>query len=155
MVVTTFIAAGTASTVVTLSKQAWKLGISLSKLDQDTNIVDTTVKNLAREVKSLGNECDLVYAELEVVVSDIETGSAPRYDIDGKMWNCLVTEVGEISRTMQQLELFVESVRGEEFNCISQAQRKLVKSEDEIASIRAKVHRHTHNLHTILLLTNT
>ncbi len=55
-------AVGTASAVLAVSKAAWRLGISLSKLDQDTKIFDSTVKNLAGEVKSLGNECDLVYA---------------------------------------------------------------------------------------------
>lgn len=157
MMVIPFTAVGTASAVLALSKAAWKLGSSLSKLDQDTKIVDTTVKNLAREVKSLGNECDLVYAELEEVVSKSETGSPLPYDVDGRIWNCLVTQVEETSRTIQELELFVKSVRGEESSFIDQAQRqrKLDKSKDQIASIRIKVCRHTDNLHTTLLLINT
>ena len=157
MVVNLSTAVGTASAVLALSKVAWKLGISLSKLDQDTRIVDTTVKNLAGEVKSLGNECDLVYAELEEVISKSETGSPPPYDVDGRMWNCLATQVEETSRTMQELELFVQSVRGEEFSFIVHAQRqkKLDKSKDQIASIRTKVFRHTDNLRTTLLLINT
>ena len=156
MVVTPFTAVGTASAVLALSKAAWKLGSSLSKLDQDTKIVDTTIKNLAGEVKSLGNECDLVYAELEDVVSKSETGSPLPYDIDGRMWNCLVTQVEEASRTLQELELFVKSVRGEVSNFVGQAQRqkKLDKSKDQIASIRTKVSRHTDNLRTTLLLIN-
>ena len=157
MVVTPFTAVGTASAVLALSKAAWKLGSSLLKLDQDTKIVDTTIKNLAGEVKSLGNECDLVYAELEEVVSKSETGSPLPYDVDGRMWNCLVTQVEETSRTMQELELFVKSVRGEESSFIGQAQRqrKLDKSKDQIASIRTKVCSHTDNLRTTLLLINT
>jgi hypothetical protein len=157
MVVTPFTAVGAASAVLAVSKAAWKLGSSLSKLDQDTKIVDTTVKNLAGEVKSLGNECDLVYAELEEVVSKSETGSPPPYDVGGRMWNCLATQVEETSRTMQELELFVKSVRGEESSFIGQAQRqrKLDKSKDQIASIRTKVCRHTDNLRTTLLLINT
>ena len=157
MVVTTFTAMGTASAVLALSKAAWKLGTSLSKLDQDTTIVDTTIKNLAGEVKSLGNECDLVYAELEEVVSESETVSRLPYDFDGRIWNCLVTQVEEASRTIQELELFVESVRGEESSFIGQAQRqrKLDKSKDQIASIRTKVCRQTGNLCTTLLLINT
>lgn len=47
MVATPFTAMGTASAVLALSKAAWKLGSSLSKLEQDTKIVDTAVKNLA------------------------------------------------------------------------------------------------------------
>jgi hypothetical protein len=157
MVVTPFTAVGTASAVLALSKAAWKLGISLSKLDQDTEIIDTTVKCLAGEVKSLGNEFDLLYAELEEVVSKGETGSLPPYDVDGRMWHCLAMQVEETSRTMQELELFVRSVRGEESSFISQAQRQrnLDKRKDQIASIRTKVCMHTNNLRTTLLLINT
>lgn len=157
MVVTPFTAVGTASAVLALSKAAWKLGSCLSKLDQDTIIVDTTVKTLAGEVKSLGNECDLAYAELEEVVSQSETGSPLPYDVDGRVWNCLVTQVEETSRTMQELELFVNIVRGEESSFVGQVQRqrKLDKSKDQIASIRTKVCRHTDNLRITLLLINT
>jgi hypothetical protein len=157
MVVAPFIAVGTASALLALSKAAWKLGSSLSKLDQGTQIVDTTVKNLAGEVKSLSNECDLIYAELEEVVSKSKTGSPPPYDVDGKMWNCLATQVEETSLTMQELELFVKSIRGEESSFIGQAQRqrKLDKSMDQITSIRTKVCRHANNLRTTLLLIKT
>jgi len=157
MVVTPFTAMDTASAVLALSKAAWKLGSSLSKLDQDTKIVDTTVKDLAVEVKSLGNECDLVYAELEEVVSESETGSPLPYDVDDRMWNCLVTQVEETHQTMQELELFVKSVRGEESSFIGQAQRqrKLDKSKDQITSIRTNVCRQTDDLGTMLLLINT
>lgn len=105
MEVTPFTVVGTASAVLALSKAAWKLGISLSKLDQDTEIVDTTVTNLVGEVKSLGNECDLVYAELEEVRRKSETGSLAPFDVDGKMWNCLATQVEETSRTTQELDM--------------------------------------------------
>ena len=157
MVVTPFTAVGTASAVLALSKTAWKLGSSLSKLDQDTKIIDTMVKNLAEEVKSLGNEYDLVYAELDEVVSKNETGSTLPYDVDGRIGNCLIMQVEETSRTMQDLELFIESVRGEESNFVGQVQRqrKLNKSKDQIASMRIKVDRHTNDLRTTLLLINT
>lgn len=152
-----FTSVGTASAVLALSKAAWKLGISLSKLDQDTKIVDTTIKNLAGEVKSLGIECDLVYAELEEVTSKSETWSPPPYDVDDTIWNCLAAQVEETSRTIQELELFIKRVRGEESSSFGQAQRqrKLDKSRDQIESIRTKVCRHTDNLRTTLLLINT
>ena len=157
MVLTPVTAVGAASAVLVLSKVAWKLGSSLLKLDQDIKIVDTTIKNLAGEVKSLGNECDLIYAELEDVVSNSETGSPLPDNIDGRMWDCLVTQVEETSRTLQELELFVKSVRGEVSNFAGHAQRqkKLDKSKDQISSIRTKVFRHTDNLRTTLLLINT
>ena len=157
MVVTQYTAAGTSSAVLALSKAAWKLGSSLSKLDQDTRIVDITVKDLAGEVKSLGNECDLIYAELEGIVSESGTGSPLPYDIDGKIWSCLVTQVEETSQTMQELDLFVKSVRGDESSFIAQdqRQRKLDNSREHITSIRTKVYRQTDNLRTTLLLINT
>lgn len=156
MVVTRFTPVGTASAVLALSKTAWKLGTSLSKLDQDTKIIDTTVKNLAEDVKSLGNECDLVYAELEEIVVKSEIGSSPPDDVDGRIWNCLATQVEETSRTMQELKLFVKSEREEESSVFGQAQRqrKLNQSKDQIVSIRTKVCRHTNNLRTTLLLIN-
>lgn len=146
MGVTPFTAAGTASAVLALSKAAWKLGSALSNLHQDTRTVDTTVRNLAEGVKSLGNVCDIVYAELEEIVSKSE--------VDGRIWNCLVTQVEETSRTIQELELFVKSVRGEKSGLIGQAQRQR-ESKDQIAGIRTKVCRHTDNLRTTLLLINT
>lgn len=154
MGVTPFTAAGTASAVLALSKATWKLGSSLSNLHQDTRIVDTTVRNLAEETKSLGNQCDLAYAELEEIVSKSETESPPPYDIDGRIWNCLATQVEETSRTIKELELFVKSIRGEKFNFIDQAQRQR-ESKDQITGIRIKVCRHTDNLRTTLLLINT
>ncbi|KAF2471049.1 uncharacterized protein BDR25DRAFT_393633 [Lindgomyces ingoldianus] len=150
-------AADTASAVLALSKAAWKLGSSLSKLDQDTKTADTTIQNLAGEVKLLGNECDLVYAELEEVVIKRETRSPPPDDVDGRIWNCLATHVEETSRTIQELELLVKSIRGKETSFMGQAQRqrKLDKSKAQVASIRTRICRHTDNLHITLLLINT
>ena len=156
MMATQFTAVGTAFAVLALSKAAWKLGISLSKLGQDTKTVDTEIKSLVEEVKSLGNECDLVYAELEEVDRK-RTGSSPHYDFDGGIWSCLATQVEETNQTIQELELFVKSVRGNEPRFIGQSQRgrKLDKCKDQIASIRTKVCRHTDNLRITLVLINT
>ncbi|KAH8669667.1 hypothetical protein BGZ60DRAFT_469873 [Tricladium varicosporioides] len=157
MVVTPFTTAGTASVILAVSKEAWKLGSSLSKLDQDAKIIDTTVRNLAVEVKSLSNECDLIYTILKEVASKCETGSPPPFGVDGRIWNCLAIQAEETSHTLQELELFIKSVRGEESGFIGQAQRqrKLDKSKDQITSIKTKVCRHTDNLRISLLLINT
>lgn len=158
MVVTALTTAvGMAPAVLALSKVAWNLGSSLSKLEQDTKPVDTAVQSLAGEVKSLGNECNLVYAELKEGVSkNKKTGSPPPYDHDDRIWKCLAMQVEDTGRTMQELELFVKSARGDESSFISQAQRqkKLDTSKDQIASIRTQVGRHTDNLHTTLLIIN-
>lgn len=118
MVVTQFTAVGTASTVLALNKAAWKRGSSLSKLEQDIKIVDTTVKSLAEEVKSLGNECHLIYAELEEVVSKSEAGSHQPYRMGDTMWICLAMQVEETSRTIQELELFVKNNKVEESSSV-------------------------------------
>jgi hypothetical protein len=150
-------AVGTSAAVLTLSKAAWKLGISLSNLDQDSKTVDTAVKVLAEEVKAFGNECDVVYAELEEVVGKSGTGLTPPYDVDGRLWECLAMQVEETNRTMQELELFVKNVRGKESRFIGHSQRgrKLDKSKDQIANITTNVRRHTGNLRITLVLINT
>ena len=83
-----------------LSKAAWRLGLSISKLDQDTKIVDTSLKYLAGDVKSLGNECDLVYAELKEGASKSEKTSPLPDNVESKIWKCLVTQVRETCQTI-------------------------------------------------------
>ena len=148
-------AASTTSAVLSLSKQAWKLGIALSKLDQDAEGSDITFKILTEDIKSLGIECDLVYAELDTVMSKSEIGS-PHYNIDERSWNCLDTQMGEINQAMQELEMLVGRVRGEQFSFYGGAprQRTLDECKDHVEVFRTKVCRHTHSLHTILLLIN-
>jgi len=150
-------AVGTASAILGLSKEAWTLGISLSKLDQNTRLVDTTVRNLAGEVKSLGNQCDLVYAEVEGGLRRSEAGSPLPHDVDSRMSNCLAIQVEEASRTMQELELFVVNLTGQEARFIDQAQRQrwLDQSKNQVANIKTRVCRHRDNLHTTQLLINT
>ena len=149
------LAADAASSVLELSKAAWTLGISLSRLEQDTKVVDTTVRNLVGEVKSLGNESDLLYAELGRTLAKNETNLS-RGDVDDGIWSCLEAQVEETNRTMQELELFVTRVRGEESRFLGQAQRqrKLDKSKDQIAHIRARVYRDSNNLRVARLLIN-
>ncbi|KAF7506791.1 hypothetical protein GJ744_011403 [Endocarpon pusillum] len=157
MAVSPTTAVSTANAVLALSRTAWGLGMSLTKLDQDSRFVDTTIKNLAGEVKTLGNECDLIYAELEEVVIKSETGSASPCDVDCSIWDCLATQVKETSRTMQELKFFLNNIRWEESSFIGQVQRqtKLDKSKDQIATIRTNICGHSDNLHTTLLLINT
>ena len=157
MDVTPQTAVSTSSAVLALSKAAWKLGSSLSKLDQGTEIVDFTIKDLAGEVKSLGNECDLLYAELEAVADQSNLRSPLSYDIDSRLWNCLISQVEGSGHTIQELGLFIQSVGGEESTFVGQAQRqrKLDTSKDQISNAKTRIRRHTDNLHTTLLLVNT
>ncbi|KAH7110897.1 hypothetical protein B0J11DRAFT_562638 [Dendryphion nanum] len=157
MISTPLTSSHTSSTILGLSKRAWKLGIALSKLDQDSDVVDPTVKVLTEEVKALGVECDLIYAELDEVAG--KNGPAPPSlnDVVDGVSACLEVQVGDIGRSMQELEMFVDSVRGEDSRLIGQAQRqrRLNGRRNQIASIRTKVCRQTDNLRTTLLLMNT
>jgi uncharacterized protein YoxC len=146
----------TVSATLALSKIAWKLGVSLSKLYQDTNIVDTTVEYLAGDVKSLSVQFDLVYAQSESIVSKENAASPPRHIVDGRMWDCLTSQVGEIGETIQELEAFVKNFVEElSFTSQGQLQGKLENSKDQIASLRRKVCAHTDGLRITLLMTNT
>ncbi|KAF1934970.1 hypothetical protein EJ02DRAFT_416475 [Clathrospora elynae] len=149
---------GTASAVLKLSKVAWRLGIALSKLDQDAQRVDSAIQHLAGDVKSLGNECDSIYTKLDEVVSRSKDGSPPPYDGDGRMWNCLAAQVGETSRLIHELELFIKSVRMEETDSLvyqPQRLKQLDKSNDQIGEMGAIVRRHTDNFRTTLQLIST
>ncbi|KAF1839648.1 ankyrin [Decorospora gaudefroyi] len=152
--------ASTAPAVLTLSKAAWRLGISLSKLDHDTKPVATALSDLTGEIKSLSTECDLIYAKLEEIASRSNCDSPPPYDGDGRMWFCLATQVEETSRTIQELESFVKSVSMQEeerlgAGCRPQRLVELNKSKDQIETMGRDVHRHTDNLRTTLLLIQT
>ncbi|KAF2125857.1 hypothetical protein P153DRAFT_298965, partial [Dothidotthia symphoricarpi CBS 119687] len=154
---TPFTAVSTASAILSLSKRAWKLGIALSKLDQGAELVDTMIKVLTEEVKSLGIECDLVYTELEMDVNKNGAGSSPLLDVDNRVWDCLETQIKETSQTIQELEMFVERVGSQQIGFFGQAQRqwKLDESRQQIISFGMVVCRHTDNLHIISLLIDT
>lgn len=157
MVVTATSITGIASAVLALSKAAWKLATSLSKLDHEFRPPDTIVKTLAEEIRSLSNECDLLHAELEEITSKNEMGTFPSHEINSRIWSCLATEVEETSRTLQELELFVKNFREESSNAIGHVQRQklLDKSKNQISAGSIKVLRHTGAFHTTLPLIHT
>ena len=138
--------------VLALSRATRKLGNALLKVEKDIRTANAPVRQLAGEVQALSNECDLVYAELE----DVATGSTQHYDVDGRMWSCLETQVDECSRTMEEIEQYILSLVEEETNFTGQAwyQTKLDRSEDQLPVMRAKVQGHTDNLRITVLLIN-
>lgn len=150
-------AADTASAVLLLSKAAWKLGISLSKLNRNDKLVNITVKDLAGDVRALSIECDSVFAELEEVVSSGSTRSRSYHDSEEGEWDHLLRQVEETGRTLQELETFVQGARGEESNPHDQAQcqRRLERVVGQITSIKKRVFMHTKNLRTTPWLINT
>ena len=143
--------------VLALSKATWKLSSSLSRLVQDTRIIDTAVRSLADELKSLGNECDLVYAEMEEIASKSDIRPSLACDVDTRLWECLARQAEECTQTIQKLELCVKGISEEDSCFVSQIerQRKLDRTQGQLANSRTDVRRHTDNFHTTLLVIHT
>jgi hypothetical protein len=138
---TSMAAASIAPEVLALSKRAWKLGAALSKLNQYVEVANTTATALTETVKSLGNECDLVYAELESAISGGEAGWPPLHHDDATTWHCLDMHAKETGRTLQDLEAIVR-----------ERPQTLAQRNENAEGIRISLCRHTDNLRTILLL---
>jgi hypothetical protein len=150
----------TASAVLVLSKATWRLGTSFSKLDHDVKPVDSALKNLAEDIKSLSTECDLIYAKLDKLAGRGSNDSSLPYDGDGRMFECLTLQVREASQTIQELEQFARSVRmgkAEETSLVYHSQHlmQLNKSRDQIEERGHDVRRHTDSLRITLLLIQT
>ncbi|KAL8923513.1 MAG: hypothetical protein Q9172_003086 [Xanthocarpia lactea] len=144
-----------ASAVLTLREAASRLEISISKLDQKNQVVDSTIKILAEHVNLLCNSCDNVYAGVDEVARRRE--SPPSFGTDTSIWRCLTAQLGETSHTIQESNLFIQSIGEERLDYIGQAQswRILEKTQDQIPKITAKVRRHEENLNNTLILINT
>lgn len=157
MVVASLTAVSMASAILALSKASWRQGSILSNLDQETSIVNSTVRELAEELKSLGNACDILYADLEELVTRSQTASSLPYDPDGQLWACLATQMEETSQAIQRLEHVLRSFRGNDVNCTSQAQyqRNVDLNQHQTASIRTQICRNTENLQITHLLVKT
>jgi hypothetical protein len=146
----------TSSAVLTLSKAAWSVGLSLSTLNEDADIIGSTVQDLAAEVKSLGVECDQAYTTIGEVVDKKAKSSSSTQSTDDTAWDCLAIQVDDALRMLQELEHFTKIVKGEDTRFIGQAQRlrRLAKSQEKIAHTRSRVTRHTIDLRFTLLLIN-
>ncbi|PVH97451.1 hypothetical protein DM02DRAFT_730542 [Periconia macrospinosa] len=157
MVVTPSLPARIASAILALSKQAWKLGSCLSKLENSSIHIRSAVKALTEDVKTLGAECDLLYAELEEAAKESKINSGRLHDIDERVWIFLQRQVGEIGFTMSELGLFIESVRSENYGFYSQPQncQRSDEGEEQLASFKRRICRETDNFRTILLIIHT
>lgn len=146
-----------ASAVLTLREGASRLGISISKLDQDNQIVDSKMTILAEHVNLLCNSCDIVYASVDEVVKRSGRDSPPTFGTDTSVWRCLTAQLEETNHTIREADLFIQSIGEERFDYIGQAQRWriLEKTQDQIPKITTKVRRHEENLNNTLNLINT
>ena len=144
-----------ASAVLTLREAASRLKISISKLDQNNQVVGSTIKILAEHVNLLCNSCDIVYSGVDEVAKRSE--SPPPFGTGTNIWRCLTAQLEETSHTIRESNLFIQSIGEERLDYIGQAQswRILEKTQDQIPKITAKVRRHEENLNNTLILINT
>jgi hypothetical protein len=149
LVTTMSMPVATTSAVLALGKRAWRIVDSLPILKGDIDILGLTVDDLAAEIKSLALKCESAYITLEEKVEKGETAHLTQA-VDGGLWDCLAMQVNEASRTLQDLELFIQSVRGEEARCIGLGQ--LDEDREKIAITKTRVVRHIDDLYFTLLL---
>jgi hypothetical protein len=146
----------TTSAVLALSKAAWRTGLSLSALNEDADIIDPAVRELAKEVNLLGIECGQAFTTLAGVTDKKLTAPPSIQPADDTPWHCLAIQVDEASRMIQEVEHMINIVRGEDARFIGQAQhlRKLDKIKEKVAHTRIRVTRHIIDLRFTLLLIN-
>jgi hypothetical protein len=138
------------SAVFALSRVTWRIGDFLPALKQNSDIPDSAVGDLIAEVKSFGRRCESAHATLQERVEQKETTHSV-HTVDNVLWDCIAVQVDEASRTLQELELFIQDVRGEETRRI--AAGHLDKGK-EMATTRTRVVRHIDDLYFTMLLTN-
>ena len=149
-------AADTASAVQALGIAAKRLGDSFYQLDQESDGVFSAIRNLAVEVQSLGEECELINDRLAKVLHKSDRGSTFPSDLNVRIWNSIAAQVQETGQTLQNLELDLRGSQEEPLSASSQAAypNETNNGQDQITIIRAKVERHGENLRTTLLLIN-
>ncbi|KAF2649635.1 hypothetical protein K491DRAFT_610373 [Lophiostoma macrostomum CBS 122681] len=147
-------AARTTSAVLMLSKRAWKLAVSFSRLSQDEKSFNQPVRLLTEDVKSLVIEADLIYAELDAPAIQNKELQAPRYNLDDWIWECLDTQMEEIGHTMHHLQFCIDDTKNEANELSSQAQRprNIEGNEIFLTEMGSKVRMHAVNLKLTLLL---
>ena len=147
--------ASAASAVLTLREATSRLKISISKLDQNNQLVDGTISMLAEHVNLLCNSCDVVYAGVDEVAKRSE--SPPPFGTNTSIWRYLTAQLEETSHTIRESSLFVQTIGEERSDYIGQAQswRMLEETQDQIPKITANIRRHEENLNNTLILINT
>ncbi|KAL5122004.1 hypothetical protein ACEQ8H_000220 [Pleosporales sp. CAS-2024a] len=144
------------SALLDLCNAACNISLTLSSLHQDDPILASAIRELAVALQHFGAECELAHATL------IECGlgrptlvpGKPTPDVDVTLWDCLSVQTEESALTLQELEQFTKTARGEDTNFAGQAQRprKVDKPKEKIAHARTKVARHTLDLRFTLHL---
>ena len=146
-------AASIASSALELSKTAWDLGVFVSKLDYNAQVIDQTIKNLANQVKSLRLVSDDLYCELEPICKT-DHRTTPRNGLENTIWHYVVAPLDETRQTMQELGFLVQTIVNEESNSniTEHSQRHLSRSRYHLTTMSSRICRHGIVMRTILLL---
>jgi hypothetical protein len=139
--------------ILGLAGKAWDLGRYIHNVYQGTKTVDTSIRNLDREVQDLASTCDLVHEELASVLKDpaSEKHGSP-YDPDGALEKCIRGQVKHCDCTIEELPEIAECLwpRKKKFLDRTIRQFRLQDAKEEIEDIRARIRSHTDALHTVL-----
>jgi hypothetical protein len=139
--------------ILGLAGKAWDLGRYIHNIYQGTKTVDTSVRNLGREVQDLASTCDLVHEEMASVLTapTSEKHGSP-YDPDGTLEKCICGQVRHCDSTIEELREIAERLwpRKKKFLDRTARQLRLQDAKEQIEDIRARIRSHTDALHTVL-----
>ncbi|KAK6393903.1 hypothetical protein LTR65_002280 [Meristemomyces frigidus] len=104
-------ALGAASAVLDLGKAAWTISAALYKLYRDTQRVNKTVDDIAREVKALARTCDTIHDELKEVVGETAQNSSFKiaHLAPGLANQELSQKVGQLQDCIQRLQIQLQT----------------------------------------------
>lgn len=142
-----------ATSVLTSSNAASKLGLAISKLDQEIKLAHLALNELAEEVRFLSNQCDLLHAELQKAAATDTTEPSPPSDIVARTWICFAAQVEEIHGTIHEGERLIETFK-ENYPGSPKYRWDPSQSKDQIVTITSHVCRHTNSLRTSVLITD-
>ena len=134
------------------SQLALQSGTALYQFIRDTRNVNAHVEDLARELKSLGDACELVHDQLRSVAKRYQFHE---HDQDGvSMWVSIKSELSSCKATLRTLESSLEGFRHGGLNIVTQGVRqfKLNLKQHEIIAMKGQIQSHTSALQVCLLV---
>ncbi|KAK3634794.1 hypothetical protein LTR56_015075 [Elasticomyces elasticus] len=156
MVVDPLSAVGAAAACLELARSAKDLAITLYRLYEDTKKVNETVRTLAEQVESLRSACELVHEELVPIVHSSTRHPQQHYDVNGRLWRSIGTELDKCHRSIAALGHTVSKVGREYTNFARQLGRQIQLnwSKEQMVEAQRRIENHSQSLQLILLVVN-
>ncbi|KAF2848061.1 hypothetical protein T440DRAFT_481142 [Plenodomus tracheiphilus IPT5] len=144
------------ATLLSLSRTAWKLGLSLSKLSQHVEFLDTIVSDLAAEAKALSVACDFLYCRLKELAEGSTVMPTGFRGCDTEIWDCLTSQLSIIGDITVELDHFVKSNARLDSPDVQRLQylTRPGTQRNVILALQTKISRHSDDLTMTLLLIN-